>query len=185
MCPGLTPLSTDCSHAHIQQAFACLDSHLCGCSWASSPSALLCCSQDSSLPTLISSVHRNHHLVMPEHQSRCEFQRGSVEIGLGPTGKEHWSPQGQDRAARATLAQPEDSRPPHVSTQQLWTPWLAARETSRRGGRCEAGYPPGPPCDGNCVNPSQPGRQAAEVVAPLWLLLGWAQSGGSHTTPSS
>ncbi|XP_005404328.1 PREDICTED: sterile alpha motif domain-containing protein 11 [Chinchilla lanigera] len=44
------------------------------------------CSQDSSLPTLISSVHRNHHLVMPEHQSRCEFQRGSVEIGLGPTG---------------------------------------------------------------------------------------------------
>ncbi|XP_004863961.2 sterile alpha motif domain-containing protein 11 isoform X2 [Heterocephalus glaber] len=32
------------------------------------------------------SVHRNHHLVMPEHQSRCEFQRGSVEIGLGPTG---------------------------------------------------------------------------------------------------
>uniref|UniRef100_A0A2K6EJM4 Sterile alpha motif domain containing 11 n=1 Tax=Propithecus coquereli TaxID=379532 RepID=A0A2K6EJM4_PROCO len=44
------------------------------------------CSQDSSLPTLISSVHRSRHLVMPEHQSRCEFQRGSVEIGLGPTG---------------------------------------------------------------------------------------------------
>ncbi|XP_023555209.1 sterile alpha motif domain-containing protein 11 isoform X1 [Octodon degus] len=44
------------------------------------------CSQDSSLPTLISSVHQNHHLVMPEHQSRCEFQRGSVEIGLGSTG---------------------------------------------------------------------------------------------------
>ncbi|KAM6173332.1 sterile alpha motif domain-containing protein 11 isoform 2-T2 [Erethizon dorsatum] len=44
------------------------------------------CSQDSSHPTLISSVHRNHHLVMPEHQSRCEFQRGGVEIGLRPTG---------------------------------------------------------------------------------------------------
>ncbi|XP_077883387.1 sterile alpha motif domain-containing protein 11 isoform X10 [Ictidomys tridecemlineatus] len=44
------------------------------------------CSQDSDLPTLISSVHRSRHLVMPEHQSRCEFQRGSVEVGLGPTG---------------------------------------------------------------------------------------------------
>lgn len=44
------------------------------------------CSQDSDLPTLISSVHRSRHLVMPEHQSRCEFQRGSVEVGLGPAG---------------------------------------------------------------------------------------------------
>ncbi|XP_051695456.2 sterile alpha motif domain-containing protein 11 isoform X2 [Oryctolagus cuniculus] len=43
------------------------------------------CSQDS-LPALLSSVHRSRHLVMPEHQSRCEFQRGSVEIGLGPAG---------------------------------------------------------------------------------------------------
>lgn len=45
-------------------------------------------SQDSDLPTLISSVHRSRHLVMPEHQSRCEFQRGSVEIGLGAAGEE-------------------------------------------------------------------------------------------------
>ncbi|XP_008046884.2 sterile alpha motif domain-containing protein 11-like, partial [Carlito syrichta] len=44
------------------------------------------CSQDGDLPTLISSVHRSRHLVMPEHQSRCDFQRGSVEISLGPTG---------------------------------------------------------------------------------------------------
>ncbi|XP_020729389.2 sterile alpha motif domain-containing protein 11 isoform X2 [Odocoileus virginianus] len=44
------------------------------------------CSQDNDLPTLISSVHRSRHLVMPEHQSRCEFQRGSVEIGLGAAG---------------------------------------------------------------------------------------------------
>nr|XP_045005181.1 sterile alpha motif domain-containing protein 11 isoform X2 [Jaculus jaculus] len=44
------------------------------------------CSQDSNLPTLISSVHRSRHLVMPEHPSRCDFQRSSVEIGLGPTG---------------------------------------------------------------------------------------------------
>uniref|UniRef100_A0A2I3SPH7 SAM domain-containing protein n=1 Tax=Pan troglodytes TaxID=9598 RepID=A0A2I3SPH7_PANTR len=42
------------------------------------------CSQDGNLPTLISSVHRSRHLVMPEHQSRCEFQRGSLEIGLRP-----------------------------------------------------------------------------------------------------
>uniref|UniRef100_A0A2K6D213 Sterile alpha motif domain containing 11 n=1 Tax=Macaca nemestrina TaxID=9545 RepID=A0A2K6D213_MACNE len=42
------------------------------------------CSQDGNLPTLISSIHRSRHLVMPEHQSRCEFQRGSLEIGLGP-----------------------------------------------------------------------------------------------------
>ncbi|XP_061041197.1 sterile alpha motif domain-containing protein 11 isoform X3 [Eubalaena glacialis] len=41
------------------------------------------CSQDGDLPTLISSVHRSRHLVMPEHQSRCEFQRGGVEVGLG------------------------------------------------------------------------------------------------------
>ncbi|XP_059944721.1 sterile alpha motif domain-containing protein 11 isoform X3 [Mesoplodon densirostris] len=44
------------------------------------------CSQDSDLPTLISSVRRSRHLVMPEHQSRCEFQRGSVEVGLGAAG---------------------------------------------------------------------------------------------------
>ncbi|XP_073089064.1 sterile alpha motif domain-containing protein 11 isoform X3 [Manis javanica] len=44
------------------------------------------CSQDSKLPTLISSVHRSRHLVMPEHPSHCEFQRGSVELGLGAAG---------------------------------------------------------------------------------------------------
>uniref|UniRef100_A0A2I3T4Y1 SAM domain-containing protein n=1 Tax=Pan troglodytes TaxID=9598 RepID=A0A2I3T4Y1_PANTR len=46
------------------------------------------CSQDGNLPTLISSVHRSRHLVMPEHQSRCEFQRGSLEIGLRPAGED-------------------------------------------------------------------------------------------------
>ncbi|XP_016077389.1 PREDICTED: sterile alpha motif domain-containing protein 11 [Miniopterus natalensis] len=44
------------------------------------------CSQDGDLPTLISSLHRSSHLVMPEHQSRCEFQRSGVEIGLGSAG---------------------------------------------------------------------------------------------------
>lgn len=51
-------------------------------------SVLLCCSQDNDLPTLISSVHQSHHLVMPEHPSHCDFQRGNVEIGLGPAGEE-------------------------------------------------------------------------------------------------
>ncbi|XP_012975444.1 sterile alpha motif domain-containing protein 11 isoform X2 [Mesocricetus auratus] len=32
------------------------------------------------------SVHRSHHLVMPEHPSHCDFQRGNVDIGLGPAG---------------------------------------------------------------------------------------------------
>ncbi|XP_017658548.1 sterile alpha motif domain-containing protein 11 isoform X3 [Nannospalax galili] len=32
------------------------------------------------------SLHRSRHLVMPEHPSHCDFQRGNVEIGLGPTG---------------------------------------------------------------------------------------------------
>ncbi|XP_007943584.2 sterile alpha motif domain-containing protein 11 [Orycteropus afer afer] len=44
------------------------------------------CSQDSDLSTLISSVHRSRHLVMPEPQSRCEFQRSSAELGLGAAG---------------------------------------------------------------------------------------------------
>uniref|UniRef100_A0A2K5RUT1 Sterile alpha motif domain containing 11 n=1 Tax=Cebus imitator TaxID=2715852 RepID=A0A2K5RUT1_CEBIM len=43
--------------------------------------------ETASSPVLFcSSVHRSRRLVMPEHQSRCEFQRGSLEIGLGPTG---------------------------------------------------------------------------------------------------
>ncbi|XP_019567605.2 sterile alpha motif domain-containing protein 11 isoform X2 [Rhinolophus sinicus] len=41
------------------------------------------CSQDSDLPTLVSSLCHGGHLVMPEHQSRCEFQRGGVDLGLG------------------------------------------------------------------------------------------------------
>ncbi|XP_039329539.1 sterile alpha motif domain-containing protein 11 isoform X3 [Saimiri boliviensis] len=44
------------------------------------------CRGSASLVLFCSSVHRSRHLVMPEHQSRCEFQRGSLEIGLGPAG---------------------------------------------------------------------------------------------------
>ncbi|KAM5267027.1 sterile alpha motif domain-containing protein 11 isoform 4-T4 [Hipposideros larvatus] len=43
------------------------------------------CSQDSDFPTLVSSLCQGGHLVMPEHQSRCEFQRGGVDLGLGTT----------------------------------------------------------------------------------------------------
>ncbi|XP_054114646.1 sterile alpha motif domain-containing protein 11 isoform X9 [Callithrix jacchus] len=42
------------------------------------------CRGSASLILFCSSVHRSRHLVMPEHQSSCEFQRGSLEIGLGP-----------------------------------------------------------------------------------------------------
>lgn len=65
---------------------------------------LPCCSQESDLPTLLSSLHRSSHLVMPEHQSRCEFQRSGVEIGLGGPGEEPGSTRGQEGAARATAA---------------------------------------------------------------------------------
>lgn len=58
-------------------------------------------------------------------------------------------------------------------------PWQAARKASGGGGRWRGRLSPGAPCDGNCVNPGQPGRQEAEAeaVAPLWLLLGRAWSG--------
>lgn len=104
-------------------------------SWGLTFTVLLHCSQDSDLPTLISSVHRSRHLVMPEHQSRCEFQRGGVEIGLGATGEEL---RGENRAARATEAQPEDSlpcHPPSVSAQQLWMPPPPAALAGSQGGQ--------------------------------------------------
>lgn len=44
------------------------------------------CSQESDLPTLLSSLHHGGRLVMPERQSRCDFQSSSVEIGLGGPG---------------------------------------------------------------------------------------------------
>lgn len=84
---------------------------------------LLCCSQDSDLPTLISSVHRSRHLVMPEHQSRCEFQRGSVEIGLGAAGEEpgqRWVKQGCQAAQSSVRT--AALQPPCVSAQRLWMP---------------------------------------------------------------
>lgn len=67
-------------------------------------SVLLFCSQDSDLPTLISSVHQSHHLVMPEHPSHCDFQRGNVEIGLGPAGEESKRSQWQSGALGPQLS---------------------------------------------------------------------------------
>lgn len=131
---------------------------------------LCCCSQDSGLPALISSLHRSH-LVMPEPQSRCEFQRGSVELGLGAAGEE--------RGVGTAAAQPEDSCP--CSPRLCAAPCTPPPPAALAGGQEEAGgggqLSPGAPCDGNCVNPGQPGRRGAEAVAPLWLLLGWARRG--------
>ncbi|XP_077836794.1 sterile alpha motif domain-containing protein 11 isoform X1 [Macaca mulatta] len=80
------------------------------------------CSQDGNLPTLISSIHRSRHLVMPEHQSRCEFQRGSLEIGLGPAGEEHRGPEGGVGAVGTHYPPAGDllgkrlGRSPHISS---------------------------------------------------------------------
>ncbi|XP_064028082.1 sterile alpha motif domain-containing protein 11 isoform X4 [Pogoniulus pusillus] len=41
------------------------------------------CSRDNDLSTIISNLHQSHQLVMPETQSRCEFKRSSIDLGLG------------------------------------------------------------------------------------------------------
>uniref|UniRef100_A0A7M4E3U3 Sterile alpha motif domain containing 11 n=1 Tax=Crocodylus porosus TaxID=8502 RepID=A0A7M4E3U3_CROPO len=41
------------------------------------------CSRDSDLSTIISNLHQSRQLVMPETQSRCEFKRTSIDVGLG------------------------------------------------------------------------------------------------------
>ncbi|NWZ86195.1 SAM11 protein, partial [Poecile atricapillus] len=40
------------------------------------------CSRDSDLSTIISNLHQSRQLVMPESQSRCEFKRNSLDVGL-------------------------------------------------------------------------------------------------------
>ncbi|KAM6434713.1 sterile alpha motif domain-containing protein 11 isoform 3-T3 [Liasis olivaceus] len=40
-------------------------------------------SQNSDLTSFLSSLHQSRQLGMPETQSRCEFKRSSVEVGLG------------------------------------------------------------------------------------------------------
>ncbi|NXB56477.1 SAM11 protein, partial [Struthidea cinerea] len=40
------------------------------------------CSRDSDLSTIISSLHQSRQLVMPETQSRCEFKRNTLDVGL-------------------------------------------------------------------------------------------------------
>lgn len=117
--------------------------------------ALLPCSQDSSLPTLISSVHHSRHLVMPEHQSRCDFQRGSLELGLGPAGEGPTS---------RGLVQEQPALP--VSALNLRPPWLAAKEADRGNGRCGAGCPLGLPVMVIVLIRARPAGQ--------WL--GWAWS---------
>ncbi|NWI85908.1 SAM11 protein, partial [Pitta sordida] len=41
------------------------------------------CSRDNDLSTIISNLHQSRQLVMPETQSRCEFKRSSIDVGLG------------------------------------------------------------------------------------------------------
>ncbi|NXE94834.1 SAM11 protein, partial [Menura novaehollandiae] len=41
------------------------------------------CSRDSDLSTIISNLHQSRQLVMPETQSRCEFKRNTIDVGLG------------------------------------------------------------------------------------------------------
>ncbi|NXK90867.1 SAM11 protein, partial [Formicarius rufipectus] len=41
------------------------------------------CSRENDLSTIISNLHQSRQLVMPETQSRCEFKRNSIEVGLG------------------------------------------------------------------------------------------------------
>ncbi|NXS26836.1 SAM11 protein, partial [Pomatostomus ruficeps] len=40
------------------------------------------CSRDSDLSTIISNLHQSRQLVMPESQSRCEFKRSALDVGL-------------------------------------------------------------------------------------------------------
>ncbi|XP_042334217.1 sterile alpha motif domain-containing protein 11 isoform X2 [Sceloporus undulatus] len=40
-------------------------------------------SRDNDLTSFISNLHQSRQLVMPETQSRCEFKRSSLEVGLG------------------------------------------------------------------------------------------------------
>uniref|UniRef100_A0A8C3UDK5 Sterile alpha motif domain containing 11 n=1 Tax=Catharus ustulatus TaxID=91951 RepID=A0A8C3UDK5_CATUS len=40
------------------------------------------CSRDSDLSTIISNLQQSRQLVMPESQSRCEFKRSSLDVGL-------------------------------------------------------------------------------------------------------
>lgn len=99
-----------------------------------------CCSQDSDLPTLVSSLCHGGHLVMPEHQSRCEFQRGGVDLGLGAAGEVPGdsSSVGEARlptqCLRSALSESGCCHP-----QQ---PWQAAREASEEVGGGEAGFSP-------------------------------------------
>uniref|UniRef100_A0A803STA5 Sterile alpha motif domain containing 11 n=1 Tax=Anolis carolinensis TaxID=28377 RepID=A0A803STA5_ANOCA len=44
------------------------------------------CSRDNELTSFISNLHQSRQLVMPETQSRCEFKRSSLDIGLGAAG---------------------------------------------------------------------------------------------------
>lgn len=49
--------------------------------------SVLCRSRDSDLSSIISNLHQSRQLVMPESQSRCEFKRSSLDVGLAAAGE--------------------------------------------------------------------------------------------------
>ncbi|XP_051844837.1 sterile alpha motif domain-containing protein 11 isoform X2 [Antechinus flavipes] len=81
------------------------------------------CSRDSDLSTIISNLHQSRHLVMPERQSRCEFQRSSVEIGLGPAddllGKRRGCSPSSGGGDRPTEKKPRTESPKEPSPSPL------------------------------------------------------------------
>ncbi|XP_073089066.1 sterile alpha motif domain-containing protein 11 isoform X5 [Manis javanica] len=146
------------------------------------------CSQDSKLPTLISSVHRSRHLVMPEHPSHCEFQRGSVELGLGAAGYGFLPPAQAEMLARQqellrkqNLArlemsaellrqEPESAhRPQLLAPEAPLRPPEGAEELQRRGAMLVLRHsstpmlalpPQGPPGPGPPTPPRESARRA-------------------------
>lgn len=93
------------------------------------------CSQESDLPTLLSSLHRGGRLVMPERQSRCDFQSSSVEIGLGGPGEEAGSTRGREGAAGPQQLSLRTALAAALPVSACGLDWQAAREASGGGGR--------------------------------------------------
>ncbi|XP_019349394.1 sterile alpha motif domain-containing protein 11 isoform X2 [Alligator mississippiensis] len=69
-------------------------------------------SRDSDLSTIISNLHQSRQLVMPETQSRCEFKRTSIDVGLGAAGENTWWHDPNRELAHTSMFQ----RPQHLCT---------------------------------------------------------------------
>ncbi|XP_072464520.1 sterile alpha motif domain-containing protein 11 isoform X3 [Notamacropus eugenii] len=96
-------------------------------------------SRDSDLSTIISNLHQSRHLVMPERQSRCEFQRSSIEIGLGPAddllGKRRGCSPSSGGSDRPSEKKPRSESPKEPSPSPLreeLAPQMTPEEHYRR-----------------------------------------------------